>query len=105
MVGDNVTEHGIPDFKCSKSFENDSRISSVNQTFTALPMNCSTYSYDVYQIPNRPHIHPGKYNRLRYSKEQWQELSTCLGEEDDIQYMYELGLLDAQSWFEQDYMQ
>jgi hypothetical protein len=108
VVGSNVTNTPYPNFKCKKLGDNavvtksHASSSKIGMASSTLLQQCP-YMYDVYQTPTKPMIHPGKYNKLRYTQEQWQELSVCVGEENDIQYMYELGIADAQAWFEQDY--
>lgn len=74
-----------------------------SSTHWTLPTNCSTYNYHDYEIPSfNPDIHPGKYSTVKFSKLQWTKFGYCFGGNNDLDYIYEQGVKDAQAWYEQE---
>jgi hypothetical protein len=70
-----------------------------------LPNSCD-YQFSEFQTPTAPHIHPGKYTKLRYTKAQWTDLGLCMSPDTEVAaYMFATGKADAKAWFVQDYAQ
>lgn len=108
IVGENVTTNGVQsEMRCLGS--------PAEETYNPLPawpnfqdpswrLNTSCkYDYNKFHSPTNPDIFPAHFNRIKWSKPQWQNLSACISSKEDVEYVFEMGLADAKSWYDREY--